>query len=830
MAITYDTEELRGLREVLAARTNTCADDWFCVFKARYGMQVVLRCARELHGDGEVITQLFTCCTTVDAICASGLTPRYEDISRATFALDPARVATDAQTRAVVAQHTFGIINERADAALRDAAHAAGALLMEDNAHCVGRLSRDAQGEPLADVSVHSFGVEKVVPDTYFGGAIWVNPHMPDAELRARIVAALESLPPVGEKLARAAHDYRNQVRILTRLPGKASARMRERLTASGAFEPAVSEAELNAHLPLEPMLPSDWVAERATDGVRRLDSIEERRRACVDAYVEAFAAVPDTADLLLPANLASLKGQPLLRFPVSLGTAALSDRARNKVASLGFYAVPWYRPLLFPGVNDLAAYGWDGTTQAWPEADAWWRGSLGLPTDIEPNQAREVARAVLELAAGAPADAPHAEAQTSGPRNLSLVKTGDDVRRRLVPVCVGGDLLAYTYAREFHRAYGIRTVVLSGINVRMTSSSALCDYRIVPNFHDEDALVDYLDAYGHELAAQGKLGLLVGLADWHMRVLASHKERLSRWFVVPYNDLALIDEVTNKRRFYEICEELGIAYPKTWYVDCAAPDPSFDARSYPYPLIAKPASSPAWDAVDFEGKKKIYEIQAPEELERAYADILASDYAGQLVIQDFIPGGDEAIRSLTTFSDASGDLRVVSGGRVALQDHSPMALGNPVCILSEKVDQVIADARKFLAHTGYRGYANFDVKYDSRDGSYRFFEVNARPGRNTFYVSLGGVNYVQPIVSEWVLGHEVERREAYDPFLYTIVPAQVVKTSVTDEALRAEVLACYRDGRAHNPLFYEKDSAQHRLWSSLYTQNRIRKFKRYPA
>ena len=411
---------------------------------------------------------------------------------------------------------------------------------------------------------------------------------------------------------------------------------------------------------------------------------------------------------------------------------------------------------------------------------------------------------------------------------DLDLIKSEADLAERLQPVVCGADILGYTYVRCYQDAYGIRPIVLSSIDVKITSSSRLCDYRVVPGLNDEKGFLNAVMALGEDLVRAGKVPILHGSADWNTRVISSHKDELAKWFVVPYIDFPLLDDITQKRRFYEICEELGIPYPKTWYIPCPRGHEPLDVSQFPYPLIAKPSNSAAWDAIEFSGKKKIYEIETPEELTRAFEAVCASPYEHDLIVQDFIPGGDDAIRSLTTFSDERGELRVVSGGRVALQDHSPLALGNPVCILGERVDEIIESAERFLAHVGYHGYANFDIKYDERDGSYRFFEVNTRPGKNTFYVTLGGMNYVKPIVEQYVLRREVPKTYAYQPFLYTVVPPKVVRRSVDDEALRTDVLAAYKDGRATNPLANPKDGLMHKLWVALYTQNQVRKFKRY--
>lgn len=408
-----------------------------------------------------------------------------------------------------------------------------------------------------------------------------------------------------------------------------------------------------------------------------------------------------------------------------------------------------------------------------------------------------------------------------------------EEVRQHLVPVVVGGDILAYSYVREFHRCYGIgRTIVLATQDVKMLSSSRFTDYRLVPGIHEPASLCEALEAVARELLAADPrcVPLVLGCDDCHARMISAAKDRLqAAGFVVPYIDFALLDEITQKRRFYEFCEELGIPYPRTWYFRCGSDGPDrLPQEELPFPLIAKPSNSASFQDADIPHKRKIYEIQDAEELARVWSDIHGSGYDGELVIQEFVPGSDAALRTLTTFSDAQGDMRVVSGGVVCLQDHDPTALGNPLAILGERQEEVIEAARRFLRKVGYRGFANFDVKLDERDGSFRFFEVNTRCGRNTYYMSLGGVCFVRLIVQEFVLGQPIDYQEAYDPYLYCCVPPYVLKRSMEDPARLRQALATLKATPEPYPLHYAPDTLQHNAWAAVMKLNQIRKFKRF--
>lgn len=368
---------------MLAERTGTDPGDWYLVFKARYGMQVVFRAMVDERGPGDIVTQAFTCSTAVDPILVAGLHPVYADVSPTTVAIDPDRLAVGAATRGVVLQHTFGIVDHAAALRVREAAVAAGAVLVEDSAHCVGRMARDPDGAPVADVSIHSFGVEKMLR-TRFGGAVWVNPAMSDSVLRARIVADLASLPVVGHRLDLVARLYRSEVRVLNRLPATVAAWVRAALTKIGAFEPPIAAAERRGGLAHQPMRPSAWMTARIAGALPSLAGDEARRAEVVAEYVRALADVVE-----IPAAIGD--GLPLVRFPFFAPDGVTAERVIDSLVAAGHYPGRWYRPALFPGVDDPAVYGYtpgDGSLAVTEDLIA---RVVNLPTTVDVVRARRI-------------------------------------------------------------------------------------------------------------------------------------------------------------------------------------------------------------------------------------------------------------------------------------------------------------------------------------------------------------------------------------------------------------------------------------------------------
>ena len=113
---------------------------------------------------------------------------------------------------------------------------------------------------------------------------------------------------------------------------------------------------------------------------------------------------------------------------------------------------------------------------------------------------------------------------------------------------------------------------------------------------HDAEVLYATLEGIATEIARENPdfVPMVFGCDDCHARMLSEAKPRLEEaGIIVPYIDFNLLDDITQKRRFYELCEELDIPYPKTWYFDCsdAGPD-ELPLDELPFPLIAKPSNS----------------------------------------------------------------------------------------------------------------------------------------------------------------------------------------------------------------------------------------------
>ena len=305
---------------------------------------------------------------------------------------------------------------------------------------------------------------------------------------------------------------------------------------------------------------------------------------------------------------------------------------------------------------------------------------------------------------------------------------------REFIPVLLGGDINAYSVARAFYEEYQVKSLVFGKYQTGPAYRSQIIDY--TPNVDIDTMPVMLKTVNGIARAHADKTIVLMGCGDNYVALVAQAKDanELADNIVAPYAPYSMLEQCQKKEIFYELCEKHGVPYPHTFTFTAQmlntqgeAPAEVLDQIDFPYPMILKPSDGIMWWQHEFEGQKKAYEIADRAELEQVIRDSYASGYTDDLILQDRVPGNDEYMRVLTSYSDRNGKVRMMCLGHVLLEEHQPHGVGNHACIITEPNDELMGGVRKLLEDLHFVGYSNFDVKYDERDGSFKFFDFNTR-------------------------------------------------------------------------------------------------------
>ena len=396
--------------------------------------------------------------------------------------------------------------------------------------------------------------------------------------------------------------------------------------------------------------------------------------------------------------------------------------------------------------------------------------------------------------------------------------------RPDLLPVVIGGDIGGYALARQLHDATGQRVTLLSPSPIEAISLSGYIDV-VRQDSRDEPAMVARL----RELVAgrSPRSAVVMGNRDATAQFLIAHRAELEPEYVVPFPSAEAMSALSDKVAFAAACAEQGLRTPRQVVVDCstlADADPQIDI---PFPLVGKAAVGADWDAVEFPGQRKIYFLDTPADLASLWSDLRGAGYRSTFLIQERIPGEDEAMRSVTAYMASNGEMTMIGSARVLLEDHAPTLIGNPVAMITEPFPELWDGAERLLKAAGYRGFANFDVKVDPRTGESVFFELNPRIGRNSFYMSAAGVNPMVPMIADLVDGRPGPRRQARREVLYSLVPRHLVLHQVDDPALRRRALRLAP--RAVDPLIDPAErSVRRRLLVTALRLNHDLKFHRH--
>lgn len=359
----------------------------------------------------------------------------------------------------------------------------------------------------------------------------------------------------------------------------------------------------------------------------------------------------------------------------------------------------------------------------------------------------------------------------------------------------LGSDANAYYMARCCYEAYHKKAYLIGKDRLAFTKFSNILTISYEPDMWNEEKFLEILVDFQKE--HDGKKIILISTNETYTEFISKNKEKIHEDYVYNFPSVEVIKSLTNKENFYKTYKNSNLVFPKTIYFDCR--NKTSILASLEYPVVVKPANVVEFNHLKFEGKNKIYKVETKEELLGTIDKIKAGGYKDKLIIQEFIPGDDSCLFDSVVYVNKNGKVDFITFAQIGLQERTTSMVGNAAVLINGfnttngDVKKQVKEIKKFMESIGYFGFAEIDMKYDSRDNTFKVLEINARQGRCSYYVSSLGKNLVKTIVDD-CLYHVKTKFEFLDKqVLLSFVPKGIIKKYIKNKEFKRASLKMWK-------------------------------------
>ena len=265
--------------------------------------------------------------------------------------------------------------------------------------------------------------------------------------------------------------------------------------------------------------------------------------------------------------------------------------------------------------------------------------------------------------------------------------------QKRPGAVVLGSDFKALGVVRSLGRK-GIASIVIDNV-----PRSAWFSRYVVKRMYwngpmEGEAFLSFLLSIGKEHHLEQ--WLLFPLQDEVVEFVARNAEMLANIYKLVTQDWNILQWAQDKRRTYRMAEEVGVAYPKTWY---PTSEEQLKTMNIVFPVIIKPAVS-----IRFQHATRLKALPAGdyEELLAQYrltASIISTD---EIMIQESIPGYGTSQFSVATYCK-NGNVLLSMTARRTRQYPIDYGLGSSFVESIER-PELLEPAKKLLQYMGVSG------------------------------------------------------------------------------------------------------------------------------
>lgn len=371
----------------------------------------------------------------------------------------------------------------------------------------------------------------------------------------------------------------------------------------------------------------------------------------------------------------------------------------------------------------------------------------------------------------------------------------------------LGSDANAYYMARCAHEAYHKKAYLIGKDRLAFTKYSNILEIQYNKDLWDEKKFVDIINEFAE--SRKNNQVLVISTNETYEEFIMQNQEKLAPNLKYAYPDLKVLKSFTNKELFYKAYKN-NLEFPETFYFDCQKS--SILPSSLNYPIILKPANVVIYNHLVFEGKNKIYKIESEEELKKTIKKIINAGYKDKLIIQEYIPGDDSNLFDAVVYVDRNNKVKVISFAQIGLQEQTKSMVGNAAVLINGfnttegNTNQMMKKIQNFMESISYHGFAEFDLKYDSRTNSFKVLEINARQGRCSYYISALGANLVKILVEDVIYHMDLPEKRLKEEILLSFVPKGIIKKYIKNSKFKEKALKLWKSGNRVSPMVYSKD------------------------
>lgn len=303
--------------------------------------------------------------------------------------------------------------------------------------------------------------------------------------------------------------------------------------------------------------------------------------------------------------------------------------------------------------------------------------------------------------------------------------------RQAPLAVITASSVNALSFARSLGRR-GIPVLLLDSDRHLAVHTRFAKVLELAPASQDPRSWIDTLLGLGKELKSRA---VLIPTADPHAVLIAEHEEELRPYFnfLVPESQLAR--HFVSKEFQLKHARKMGVPVPKTHFPRSMEEIESL-AGNLQYPCILKPDRSHSGARI-LSGKKLLV-VESERELVDTYAGLAMEDPG--CLVQEIIPGPDTELVSYLGFWNKNGVETAFITKRKLRQ--FPALYGNGSLQVTEDLPAVAELSRRLLKGLAYRGLVGVEFKFDQRDGSYRFVEINPRSSAMNEVAVKAGIDF----------------------------------------------------------------------------------------